>query len=523
MKTERDVVEDQTYRGTVRRTPLLLSLGTLLSLSFVAIPIFYLIRRALESESETISTVVFRRKTVEILATTLSLTALVVMLATLIGVSMAWILHNVELPFPNSFRALVILPIAIPSYVFTFSWISLYPSLQGFWAAVFVLVLSTTPFVTLAALSALRRVDWSQHEVAQTLGLNTFATFFHITLPQIRNSVTAGSLLVALYVLSDFGAVSLLGVDTFTRSISNLYRGSFDRSTAAVLALILVLISAVLIAVENQARSRSKLLRSSARIIKSPQLIKDLRSRAIAISIASIYVLLGLILPLSLLVIRFISNTTTIDYSNLLKAAVSTIVASSLGAIIALVLALPLGILVQQGSGLARFADKGVLMVHALPGIVMGLALVAFGSEFSWLYQTLGLLAFAYALLFMAKSVGSVRTSLSRVPQNLVEISATLGQSRADTFRKVVLPLSAPGILSGALLVFLAAMKELPATLMLRPTGFETLATEMWTYTSIFRFSEAAPYALLLVLVAAIPTFLINRPDKNDSGEGDPS
>jgi iron(III) transport system permease protein len=162
-------------------------------------------------------------------------------------------------------------------------------------------------------------------------------------------------------------------------------------------------------------------------------------------------------------------------------------------------------------------------MVHALPGIVMGLALVAFGSEFRWLYQTLGLLAFAYALLFMAKSVGAVRTSLSRVPQNLVDISATLGQSRSQTLRKVVFPLSAPGILSGTLLVFLAAMKELPATLMLRPTGFETLATEMWTYTSIFRFSEAAPYALLLVLVAAIPTFLINRPDKNDSGEGDPS
>ena len=489
----------------------------------MAIPILYLIRRALDSESQTIATVVLRRKTLEILLTTLGLTTLVVVLATIVGVTMAWILHNVELPFANLFRALVILPIAIPSYVFTFSWISLYPSLQGFLAAVFVLVLSTTPFVTLAALSALKRVDWSQHEVAQTLGLNTAATFFKVTLPQIRNSVTAGSLLVALYVLSDFGAVSLLGVDTFTRSIANLYRGSFDRSTAAVLALILVVISAVIIAIESRARSRSKLVKSSTRIITTPQLIKALKSRVIATFIAVTYVFLSLVLPLALLVIRFISNTTNIDYSNLMRAAISTIIASSLGAFIALLLALPLGILVQQGSGLARVADKGVLMVHALPGIVMGLALVAFGSEFRWLYQTLGLLAFAYALLFMAKSVGAVRTSLSRVPQNLVEISATLGQSRSQTLRKVVLPLSAPGILSGTLLVFLAAMKELPATLMLRPTGFETLATEMWTYTSIFRFSEAAPYALLLVLVAAIPTFLINRPDKNDSGEGDPS
>lgn len=516
-------MENKAYDGKRRRTPFLLSLGTLLSLSFVAIPIVYLFRRALDSESETIATVVLRRKTFEILVTTIGLTILVALLATIIGVAMAWILHSVELPFANLFRALVILPIAIPSYVFTFSWISLYPSLQGFWAAVFILVLSTTPFVTLAALSALRRVDWSQHEVAQTLGLNATATFFQVTLPQIRNSVAAGSLLVALYVLSDFGAVSLLGVDTFTRSIANLYRGSFDRSTAAVLALILVLISAVIIAIESQARSRSKLVKSSTRIITTPQLISTLKSRAISTAIALTYVLLSLVLPLALLVIRFLANTTDIDYSNLMRAAISTVVASSLGALIALLLALPLGILVQQGSGLARVADKGVLMVHALPGIVMGLALVAFGSEFTWLYQTLGLLAFAYALLFMAKSVGAVRTSLSRVPQNLVDISATLGQSRSQTLRKVVFPLSAPGILSGTLLVFLAAMKELPATLMLRPTGFETLATEMWTYTSIFRFSEAAPYALLLVLVAAIPTFLINRPDKNDSGEGDPS
>ena len=468
-----------------------------------------------------------RRKTLEIFVTTLTLTTLVVAFATIIGVAMAWILHSVALPFPNLSRALVILPIAIPSYVFTFCWISLFPGLQGFWAAVFILVLSTTPFVILAALSALRRVDWSQHEVAQTLGLNNFATFFQVTLPQIRNSVAAGSLLVALYVLSDFGAVSLLGVDTFTRAISNLYRGSFDRSTAAVLALILVAISGLIISIENRTRSRSKNLRSSSRIINNPQLIRNFKSRSIASAVTMVYVLLGLVFPLTLLMIRFFSNAAAIDYPNLLRAALSTILASSLGAFVALLLALPVGILVQQGSSLARFADKGVLVVHALPGIVMGLALVAFGSEFGWLYQTLGLLAFAYALLFMAKSVGAVRTSLSRVPQNLVDISATLGQTRSQTFRRIVLPLAAPGILSGTLLVFLAAMKELPATLMLHPTGFETLATEMWTYTSIFRFSEAAPYALALVLVAAIPTFLINRPDLDNrsekyvSGEGD--
>jgi iron(III) transport system permease protein len=151
----------------------------------------------------------------------------------------------------------------------------------------------------------------------------------------------------------------------------------------------------------------------------------------------------------------------------------------------------------------------------------MGLALVSFGSKVSWLYQTLLLLAFSYALLFMAKSVGSIRTGLARVPKNLTEVSSTLGLNRGQTFWRIDFPLAAPSIFSGVLLIFLSAMKELPATLMLRPTGFETLATEMWRYTSISQFSEAAPYALLLVVIAAIPTFLINRPDKNTSVGGE--
>lgn len=514
-------MEKQAHGTAKRHVPSVLVIATLVSLSFIAIPLLYLVRRALQSEGSSLALLIWRPKTLEIFLTTTALTAAVILISTVLGVGLAWALHSVKLPFISLLRALVVLPIAIPSYVFTFSWMSMFPAISGFWAAVFILVLSTTPYVSLAALSALRRVDWSQHEVAQTLGLNTWQSFWRVTLPQIRNSVAAGSLLVALYVLSDFGAVSLLGVDTFTRSISNLYRGSFDRSTAAVLALILVLISGFLISAESRFRYKSKLIKNSARMIKTPALITNLQTRLVSGLTIVTYVLLGLFIPLTLLLYRSFKNTINIEVSPLLNAAFSTIFASFLGAFIALLLALPLGILVLQGSWLAKFADKGVLLVHALPGIVMGLALVSFGSELPWLYQTLGLLAFAYALLYTAKSVGSVRTGLSRVPQNLIEISATLGQTKIQTFRKVILPLAAPGIFSGTLLVFLAAMKELPATLMLRPTGFETLATEMWSYTSISRFSEAAPYALLLVLIAAIPTFLINRPDKSGDEEGD--
>ena len=492
----------------------------LFTLAAAALPVAYLIRRALQIDSELLRTVLFRAKTLEIFITTISLVLAVVAFATLIGVSIAWALSNVDLPGLALLRALVILPVAIPSYVFTYSWLSLGFLPNGFLAAVVVLTLTTTPYVTLAALAAFRRIDGAQLDVAQTLGLNQLESFFRVIFPQIRNAIGAGSLIVALYVLSDFGAVSLLGVDTFTRTIQNTYQGSFDRSSAALLALILVAISSFVIYFEISFRQRSTLLKSSVRITKRLPALRSLKSRAWALSAILLYILVALLTPLLVLLQRFFSRITPIDLTELLIASLSTISVSLLGALIAMVLAIPVALLAVRETWIGRWSERAVLLVHALPGIVMGLALVSFGSEFPLVYQTTGLLAFAYSILFLARSVGSIRTSFAKVPINLTEIASTLGQTKSRIFYRVTLPLAAPGVLTGTLLVFLSAMKELPATLMLRPTGFETLATEIWNNTAIFRFSEAAPYALLLVAIAAIPTFLISRPDR-DSERGE--
>lgn len=486
-----------------------------ITLLIVALPIFYLVKRALEIDSETLRIVFWRLKTAEILITTFSLAVGTALLATFLGIGIAWALNSVALPGLGIFRALVILPIAIPSYVFAYTWLSLGFLPQGFLAALIVLTLTTTPYVTLAALAAFRRVDSSQIDVAQTLGLNQIQTFRRITLPQIRNAVAAGSLLVTLYVLSDFGAVSLLGVDTFTRAIQNSYQGSFDRSSASILALLLVAISALVIYAESSTRNKTQVFTSSVRIVKRASLNRSNRVIFLALIFISIYLLMALVMPLVVLFSRFIYRPKPIDVAAIVQASVSTIGVSLLGAFLALLSALPVAVLAAKRSRLGLWAERGVLLVHALPGIVMGLALVSFGSDFPAIYQTLGLLAFAYAILFLARSVGSTRTSIAKVPQNLTEIAATLGQTRSKIFLGVTLPLAAPGVLAGTLLVFLSAMKELPATLMLRPTGFETLATEIWNNTAIFRFSEAAPYALILILIAAIPTFLISRPDRN--------
>jgi iron(III) transport system permease protein len=283
----------------------------------------------------------------------------------------------------------------------------------------------------------------------------------------------------------------------------------------------LVLISSSIIALEVRTRRAPQSNRAAVSSARISQFQFSSRAKFSSLALIYSYLFFALVAPLSILVARFFNRPEAIDLQELSGAAFATLFVAAIGAFLAITLAMPVAIIAARGLLLGKLAERGLLVVHALPGIVMGLALVAFGSDIPWLYQTVGLLGIAYAILFMAKSVGAIRSAITRVPSNLLEISATLGKNRRETFRQVVLPLAAPNVLTGTLLVFLAAMKELPATLMLRPTGFETLATEMWTYTSIFRFSEAAPYALLLVLLAAIPTFLITRPDKSADGSGE--
>ena len=211
------------------------------------------------------------------------------------------------------------------------------------------------------------------------------------------------------------------------------------------------------------------------------------------------------------------SNRVAIQWGELANTSISTILVAAFGALIALVLSAPLGIVLSGAkTRTGRYAQRVITIGHGLPGVVIGLALVSIGSKLGALYQTTFLLAFAYALLFLAKAVASMSSSLSRVPTNVKDVAATLGMNQWQVIKKVVTPIAAPGIGLGTILVFLTAMKELPATLMLRPTGFDTLATQIWSAAAINRFNEAAPYALILVLIAAVPTFLISRPDKSD-------
>jgi iron(III) transport system permease protein len=233
----------------------------------------------------------------------------------------------------------------------------------------------------------------------------------------------------------------------------------------------------------------------------------------LTVLVIAFYGVLTVIVPFYVLFSRYFQNPGAVAFADLISAALSTISVAGLGAFLALLISLPLAFLATQGaSAFSALSGKVILAAHSLPGVVVGLALVSFGSRLGPLYQSIFLLAFAYAVLFLAKSVASTADSLALVSPQLREVAATLGKGKSRIALEVVFPIALPNIALGILLVFLTAMKELPATLMLRPTGMETLATEIWSFAAISRFNDAAPYALLLVIIAAIPTFILTIP-----------
>jgi iron(III) transport system permease protein len=201
-----------------------------------------------------------------------------------------------------------------------------------------------------------------------------------------------------------------------------------------------------------------------------------------------------------------------VDWGRLGPAAGATLWVALLGAVAATALAIPVGIIAARYRGRTRWIEHATWAGHALPGIVVALALVFLGIRFAQpIYQRTPLLVLAYTVLFLPIAVASVRAAVAQSPPALAEVARSLGRRPLEVLRDVTLPLAAPGVAAGFALVMLTAMKELPATLLLRPTGMDTLATRLWTETGVGAYAAAAPYAVALVVLAAVPTFLLSQ------------
>ena len=497
------------------------------------LPPAYLVVRTLDGGAEAWDLLI-RVRVLEILGRTLLLVAAVTAGCIILAVPLAWLTVRTDLPFRKLWAVLTALPLVIPSYVGGFIVVVVLgpkgmlqklldgpfgldrlPDISGFPGAMLTLTFLSYPYVLLTVRAALLRMDPSLEESSRGLGHNSWSTFFRVVLPQLQPSIAAGSLLVGLYTLSDFGAVSLLRYETFTWAIFIQYESALDRTLGAAMSLVLVVLALAMVAGEAFTRGRSRYYSSGFGATRPTAPVRLGRWRWPALALCVIVVALALLLPMSILgywVFRGVSAGEPLLFQ--WDVARNSLYVSALAAIAAVVAALPIAVLSVRYPGfLSALWERITYVGFALPGIAVALGLVFFGVNYALpLYQTTGMLIFAYVILYLSPAVGAARTSLLQVSPRMEEVAQGLGRTPLGVFSTVTGPLMAPGILSGAALVFLLTMKELPATLILSPIGFSTLATSIWAAASEAFFAQAAAPALLLIVASSIPlAFLMLR------------
>jgi iron(III) transport system permease protein len=495
------------------------------------LPIGYLAALAASSDQSALE-LALRERTLGVLARSLLLAGVVTAASVAVGVPIAWLTTRSDLPGRRWWSVLCVLPLVVPSYVGGYAVVAAFgprgalqsfleplgvqrlPELYGFPGAALTLTLFSFPYVVLSVRGALLRLDPAYEEVSRSLGRGPWSTFLGVTLPQLRPAITAGALLVALYSLADFGAVSLLQFDSFTRAIFVQYRASFDPTLAAVLALFLVAATGALLLAEAGLRGRARYHRSGGGAARAVRAVQLGGWRWPALALVSGVVILAIVVPVATILFWLARGITSGEPLRFVAdAALNSLVASCLAAILAVLAAVPVAVLAVRHRGvLAALVERATYAGFALPGIVIGLAFVFVAARYlPWAYQTLPLLLVAYLVRFAPEAVGATRAALLQVSPRIEEVARTLGRRPGGVLRDVTLPAIQPGLLAAGALVFLTAMKELPTTILLAPTGFDTLAVRIWSATSDGFFARAAPPAILMLVVAAASLGLILR------------
>ncbi|MTI63883.1 iron ABC transporter permease [Methylophaga sp.] len=449
--------------------------------------------------------------------------------AVLIGVPLALLTAYVRLPWGKFWLVLLAAPLAIPSYIGAFTLYAAFgpggeieqltglttPSFDGLFGSSVVMALYTYPFVMLTVRASLLSLDASLVYAARTLGMSLLSSLWTVVLPRITNGIAAGALLAAMYALSDFGTPAILRLDTFTRMIYVEYN-SFGLSQAAMLSLQLLVIVGLILFLESRVKGTHE------RPGKSLTLWPGRLRTSMMLLACMPVIALSILLPLAVFGIWLWREGTG---SFELVYAWNSAYAALFAAIATVLFALPVAQAAISGK-FGRLLERVSYLGFGVPGIVMGTALVYVGLQLSMLYQTLALLVLAYVMRFLPLAVGSIRSTSERLDPSLVKAARLLGASRKEAFRRITLPLSIRGIVAGAALVFLEVMRELPATLILSPLDFETLATYLWRVYEAGYFGQAAIPGLLLVVISGLALavmFFGERWNQTDVIEEEPS
>jgi iron(III) transport system permease protein len=485
-------------------------------LAFVAavvslVPLWYLVTQSQSQGLQSSLDELLQRRTLSLMWRSGILAASVTIASVLVGTLTAWITTLSGVRGRTLLTIAFSLPLAIPSYLAAFAWVSWLPNISGFTGAFIVLTAACYPYVMLPVSAAMSRLDPVHEDIARTMGRTSFEIFREVVLPQLRRPIASGALLVALYALSDFGAVAAMRHEVFTWVIYGAYRAGFNPTRAATLSLVLIAAAFALTFAESLARGKSTgNVRSTSP--RSRHRHRSLGESTIIFG-ASVAVLIPAIGVPVVNIIAWLNRTSTrsVDWSSVWATTGQSFVNGSATAIVTLLLALPVAwCAVRLRGAFSALPERLTYITHSLPGIVVAISVVYVGIRVArpW-YQEFPLLIFGQVIIFLPVMVASLRAALEKTPVSLEEVAHSLGTNKWRTLLRVTLPIALPGIMAGSALTMLAAVKELPVTLLLRPTGMNTLSTRIWDFSTISDYAAVGPYAIAMLILAALPTALL--------------
>jgi iron(III) transport system permease protein len=488
---------------------------------FALLPLGFVVWVAWNTGWEVAAPLVFRPRVGELLVNTAWLVACTVPLCAVLALALAWLTERSDLPGARTWAWLAVAPLVVPAFVHSYAWITVVPGLHGLVGGVLVSVLAYFPFMYLPLSAALRRLDPGMEDAAASLGLGPWGVFFRVVLPQLRLALCGGGLLVGLHLLAEYGLFVMIRFDTFTTAIVDQFQSTYNGPAANMLSGVLVVCCLALLALESGLRGNERYARVGTGAARMPMRTPLGRYTVLAWLLPAVTTLLALGVPLFTLGRWLVAGGAAVWHWDVIGAAVGQTLALALaGGLLTTVVSVPMAWLSIRAPGrLQRLLEACNYMVGSLPGVVVALALVTVTVRVALpLYQTVFTILFAYALMFLPRALVSLRAGIAQAPVELEYAARSLGRSPAQALWAVTMRLAAPGAAAGMALVSLGITNELTATLLLAPSGTQTLATAFWAFSSEIDYAAAAPYALTMVLLSMPLTWLLYVQSKRTAG-----
>ncbi len=511
------------------KTPKALIITNFIILITFLLPTFYLIWRFLTFTRSYVS--FFRSWNVfDLLLNTMLLFIFVVISSLILGLLISIILVRFNIPGSKILFTLSVLPLVIPSYIGALTYVSAFSpkglfvqlfssfgineiaGIDGFFGSWLVLTLFTYPYVVLICSSALRNLDSTVEDAARSLGKNRFNVYTQVVIPRLKKPIIFSGLLVGLYVISDFGAVSLMRYSTLTKAIYSYYEFNINGDPVIFYSSILIVLALLISFIQRGSEeARSAKVSGTPKISEKTNLSP--RSKVLIYTFLSLVIFSGLILPISVLsywLIRGLSAGNSVRA--VFGGVIGSLSVSLLAALFSVIVSTPIIIMVSQyRSKFGNVLERIMLALYGLPHISVGVAILFITIKiFPSIYQSFTALIISYLIVFLPQAIGAGQASMEQVKSNYLDASAGLGMSKLKSFYRITLPLIYRGLFAGGALVFLSTMKELPQTLLLRPTGLNTMAIDIWSYASEGLFTQAAFSSFILLAISAIPTYILS-------------